>query len=206
MTGSHLPSAHDSAIGLDAAGVAVESALVDHQVLTNAINGREGRGDESTYEPVVVQSLDQQSAARPKHAVKLTQHAPVVLVAEISERGEPAEHGVEGSVHRQRAHVSVSVVHLDPTDRCSLSGGGEEALDKIYAGDRGSEHSELCADAAVAARRVQHSHGRLNIQQPDDLLDLTTVALLREGRGVEVQVVRTEHRVSIEVSHRASVP
>src|SRR3954451_8517067 len=203
MTGSHLPSAHDSAIGLDAAGVAVESALVDHQVLTNAINGRERRGDEPTHEPVVVQSLDQQSATRAKHAMKLTQHAPVVVVTEISERGEPAEHGVEGSVHRQRAQVSASVVHLDPTGRCSLSGRGEKVLHQVYARNRGTEHSELCADASVAARRVQNSHGRLDIQEPDDLLDLTTVALLREGGAIEVQVVRAEHRVSIEVSHLA---
>ena len=80
---------------------------------------------EVPHEPVAVHGLDDEPPARAQHAADLRQGARVLLVAEVAERGEQVQRGVEALVGRAAARGSrrarTSATRSGPARRCASS-------------------------------------------------------------------------------------
>jgi hypothetical protein len=85
--------------------------LVDHEI---AVSFHYHAGQVTAYEVIPVVEVYDHPAAGAKHLVSLRENPSIVLVAEVSERGEPRNDEVELCLPRQMPHVAFDVVDGDP--------------------------------------------------------------------------------------------
>jgi hypothetical protein len=98
----HPPVANDRPLSVRAAAHRVELALVDEEP---AVPLGDGGGNPVRQEPVLVDQLHQEPAARGQGAVHLRQHGTVLGVVEVAVGGEPAHDYVKAAAPGNGAHV-----------------------------------------------------------------------------------------------------
>ena len=181
----------------------VEPVAVDHPVLPAFRDGLV-RVDLEQAQKVV--QLDREQAAGPQRPKGLGQHLPVLVVAEVAERREPAEHAVEPLRPRKRPHVALDVLDLHAPLGCVLPSELEKQRRRIEARDPHTTLGERVRDPPVPAGEVEELESRLELEQLPDQLDLGGRPLRREQLLVEVEVVLVERLVARELgAHRRSL-
>ena len=151
--------------------------------------------------------LDREQAAWLERAVRLREHLPVLLVAEVAERREPTEDAVESIRPRNRPHVALDVLDLDararprPPAPCSRNSG--VASSPVTRTPRSA--SAFAIRPCPHARSSSSSPG----SSSSSFQTSSTSAAVRSGRQqllVEVQVVLVERVLTREVgAHAASL-
>ena len=104
----------------------VEVVAVHHEVAVDVDDDRVGRLGEGPDVGVVAQRLDDEDAAGPQHAAELREDDLVLLVVEVAERREPADHRVERAVDGQGAQVALDELDVD----AALGGLGARDLEE----------------------------------------------------------------------------
>ena len=77
----------------------------------------------------------------------------------------------------------------------------EEQLARVDAGDAEAARRERVRDAAVPARAVEDLGAGLELEQPDDRLDVAPPRARAKHRLVEVEVVLVEDALEVELAH-----
>ena len=135
------------------------------------------------------------TASRPpglKRVVRAGEHAPVLLVREVAERREPAEHAVEPPAPRDRAHVALDVLDLDAALGRIRPRQLEKQRRRVEPRHPHAALRERVCDPPVPAREIEQLEARLELEQPPDELDLRRRPLGSQQLLVEVEVVLVE--------------
>ena len=144
---------------------------------------------------VAVIELDHELAARAQHAPDRGQHLDVLLVAEVAERGEEVEGGVEARLGERQLAV-VRARQLRPARAaCAPAGLVEQRLRPVDADRAEARAGQRERVAAEAAGHVEHVRARLDAREPGggQRVDLRLRVTLLAGVGAQVEV--TEERV-----------
>ena len=142
-------------------------------------------------EQVAVRRLDHQPPARAQHAPDLGQHPHVLVVAEVAERGEEVDRGVEGLVPvRQLAVVGRHELGPRPLVARAPPRLREQRLGAVDADDAVAGARERHGVAPEAARDVEDVAAVGAAGEPDRRerlrLGVALALVLRVGAQVEV--------------------
>ena len=155
MAGRAVPV--DRALDDHAAAHDVERRDLDHGVVTALRHDRVGRRGEMTDAAVVVQRVDGHFSPRAQDPVEFLEDTVTVGVVVVTERIEPAHHGVERSVDRERTQVALQV-----RDRVGRQGSAdrrwrqsEVGRGEVDARDVHARHGQASRDPTMATRRIE---------------------------------------------------
>ena len=163
-------------------------------------------------EQVAVRRLDHEPAARPQHAPDLGQHAHVLLVAEVAERGEEVDRRVEGLVlERQLAVVGAHELAAGPLVARAPPRLLEQRLGAVDADDAEARARQRHGVAPEPARHVEQVAAVGAAREPRRRerlrLRVALALVLRVGAQVEVaeELVPGLGRAGRSAFHAASL-
>jgi hypothetical protein len=167
----------------DARGHEIEIGLLHEERAVVALRPRALLG--MREQMIAIRHLEQEASAGPQRPRHLGEHALVVIVLEVAERGEVRVHGVIRGGDPECAHVALDPRHLDAGGRRIGRGDREVVGIEVEPGDAMAELRHADRMPTETTGEVEHRRARLHAERIGDEARLRGGLLDLELRAVD---------------------